>query len=85
LLDLLAELHDGELSIEFENWRAADQRYYVADTTKFGALTGWRQTVGVQEGVKRLYEWLVASNQHFPAAPVGISEIAAVKTAGKIQ
>ena len=85
LLDLLAELHEGELSIEFEDWRAADQRYYVADTTKFGSLTGWQPQVGVHEGVKRLYEWLAASNQHFPAAPVGVGQIAAVRTAGKIQ
>ncbi|HVF23906.1 MAG TPA: NAD-dependent epimerase/dehydratase family protein, partial [Pyrinomonadaceae bacterium] len=36
LLDLLSELHGGELSVHFEDWRAADQRYYVADTNKFG-------------------------------------------------
>jgi CDP-paratose 2-epimerase len=57
LLDLLAELHGGELSVRFEDWRAADQRYYVADTSKFSGLTGWQPRVGVHEGVRRLYEW----------------------------
>ena len=85
LLDLLAELHGGELSIEFESWRAADQRYYVADTNKFAALTGWNANVGVREGVRRLYEWLMASGQYFPAVPVGVSEAVRAVQAGKLQ
>lgn len=58
LLDLLTELHGGDLIVRFEDWRAADQRYYVADTSKFGGLTGWQPRVGVREGVRRLYEWI---------------------------
>ena len=64
LLDLLAELYRGELSICFEDWRAADQRYYVTDTSKFSELTGWKPRVGVNEGIKRLYEWILAENPH---------------------
>ncbi len=52
LLDLVAELHGGDVSVRFEDWRAADQRYYVADTSKFGGLTGWQPRVGVREGVQ---------------------------------
>ena len=74
LLDLITELHGGEISIEFESWRAADQRYYVADTSKFAAVTGWKPKVGVREGVRRLYEWLLASGQYYTAVPVGMSE-----------
>ncbi|HKS10001.1 MAG TPA: NAD-dependent epimerase/dehydratase family protein [Pyrinomonadaceae bacterium] len=84
LLDLITELHGGELSIEFESWRAADQRYYVADTSKFAALTGWNAKVGVRDGVKRLYEWLMASGQYFPAVPVGVSEAVRTVQAGKL-
>lgn len=84
LLDLIAELHGGELSIEFESWRAADQRYYVADTSKFGAMTGWQPRVGVREGVRRLYEWLMASGQYYPAVPVGVSEAVGTVEAGKV-
>ena len=65
LLDLLAGLHGGDLSIAFEDWRAADQRYYVTDTTKFSELTGWEPRVGLNEGVKRLYEWILAESPHF--------------------
>lgn len=84
LLDLITELHGGELSIEFESWRAADQRYYVADTSKFSAMTGWKPKVGVREGVKRLYEWLMASEQYIPAVPVGLSQALRAVEAGKV-
>jgi CDP-paratose 2-epimerase len=85
LLDLLAELHGGDVSVRFENWRAADQRYYVADTSKFNGLTGWAPRVPVHEGVRRLYEWLRTGDAQFRGAPVRVanlppvSRIAAVK------
>ena len=84
LLDLLTELHGGEIPIEFDDWRAADQRYYVADTNKFGGLTGWKPKVGVQEGVRRLYEWLAAGSPQFHAAPVPVREVARAVEAGKV-
>jgi len=83
LLDLIAELHGGEVSIHFENWRAADQRYYVANTDKFSAFTGWKPKVGVREGVRRLYDWLVASNHHF-VAPVELRQVARTVEVGKV-
>ena len=68
LLDLLGGLHKGDLTISFEDWRAADQRYYVTDTRKFSDLTGWKPRVGVNEGIKRLYDWIMAENEHFLCA-----------------
>jgi CDP-paratose 2-epimerase len=81
LLDLLAELHGGDLSVHFEKWRAADQRYYVADTSKFSGLTGWHPEVGVNEGVRRLYEWIQASNIHLAADHVRVNNFASAGTA----
>src|SRR5215204_6338178 len=71
LLDLLAELHSGDVSVRFEDWRAADQRYYVADTSKFSGLTGWRPGVPVHEGVRRLYEWIRTGEDQFSTDAVG--------------
>jgi len=79
LLDLLAELHGGELSVRFEDWRAADQRYYVADTSKFSGLTGWQPRVGVHEGVRRLYEWIKTGDEHFTADPVSVTNVTNVR------
>jgi CDP-paratose 2-epimerase len=58
LLGFISELR-GELpNVRFAARRPADQQYYVSDTRKFSAATGWTQKVGVHEGVTRLYEWL---------------------------
>src|SRR5699024_10190568 len=38
--------------------RAGDQRYYIADTRKLKAATGWRATVAWREGLDRLHHWL---------------------------
>jgi CDP-paratose 2-epimerase len=66
LLDLIRELNAGECAIRFEPWRAADQRYYVSDTSKFRSVTGWKPHVKVSEGVRRLYQWLISENGASP-------------------
>ena len=58
LLDLIEELNGAKPPAQFENWRSADQRYYVSDIRKFGAATGWKPKVPVKEGIARLYQWL---------------------------
>src|ERR1041384_6302524 len=65
LLDLLTALNGGDLIVRFEDWRAADQRYYVADTSKFSGLTGWPPPSGMREGVRRLHEWIKTGSDHF--------------------
>jgi CDP-paratose 2-epimerase len=62
LLDLIGDVTGERPLVHTEPWRTADQRYYVSDTTKFRAATGWSPRVGVREGVTMLLEWLVASD-----------------------
>jgi len=80
LLDLLAELHGGDLSVRFEDWRAADQRYYVANTSKFSGLTGWQPRVGVNEGIRRLYEWIKTGDDQLSEEPVRVANLPGVRT-----
>lgn len=58
LLDVIEELVGHRPEVRFEDWRAGDQRYYVSDTRKFQAATGWAPRVGVKEGVTLLHAWL---------------------------
>lgn len=58
LLDLIGDLHGKRPEVRFDEWRSADQQYYVSDTRRFSAATEWTQQVGVSDGVRRLYEWL---------------------------
>jgi CDP-paratose 2-epimerase len=59
LLNLIEKLHGDSPDVAMQEWRTGDQRYYVSDTRRFQQATGWHPRVGVEEGVRRLYEWLV--------------------------
>jgi CDP-paratose 2-epimerase len=72
LLALLAEIHGAPVAHNFAEWRRGDQRYYVSDTHKFEAATGWSAQVPMQEGLLRLYQWLEAVHRARASAPVGL-------------
>jgi len=44
--------------VEYESWREGDQRYYVSDTHKFHAATGWQPRTTLDVGVSALYDSL---------------------------
>lgn len=58
LIELIGALQGATPRLEFRDWRLGDQRYYVSDTGRFEAATGWSRRVGVGDGVRRLYDWL---------------------------
>ena len=58
LLDLIQDLEGRVPEVPMGAWRTGDQPYYVSDTSAFTAATGWRPTVDVHEGVRRLHQWL---------------------------
>jgi len=62
LLDTLGSMLGESLRPEFGDWRPGDQRIYVSDVSKLNQLLGWRPTVGVDEGVRRLAEWIAESD-----------------------
>lgn len=59
LLDMIERLCGKKPKLDFRPWRPGDQRYYVSDTRKFKAATGWAPKVSAREGVERLYHWLL--------------------------
>jgi CDP-paratose 2-epimerase len=59
LLDLVEELNGIKPCTAFEPSRPGDQCYYVSDTSRFQAATGWRPQIDVRSGVERLYRWLL--------------------------
>ncbi len=61
LIQLIETLRGEPVTTHFEDWRLADQRYYVSDTRKFQSATGWSPRFRVEEGVQALYEWLAES------------------------
>ena len=57
VIDLLEQLGAPPVVRHAEE-RPGDQRYYVADTSRFAAATGWRPQVEAREGIRRLHDWL---------------------------
>lgn len=58
LLNEIAAL-DGRLPrVLREDWRGADQRWFVADTRRFAAASGWHPRVQARDGIGRLFHWL---------------------------
>jgi CDP-paratose 2-epimerase len=58
LLDHIATLLGREVDVEFAEWRAGDQRYFVADTRAAERELGLSAKVPWREGVARLARWL---------------------------
>jgi nucleoside-diphosphate-sugar epimerase len=59
-LELLAQLRSlvgGPVTIEWGPERLADQRWYVADTSKIRKTLGWSPTTTIRDGLKALYRW----------------------------
>jgi CDP-paratose 2-epimerase len=71
LIGALEKLLERPVHHALAPWRAADQRYYVSDSRRFAAATGWTPRVGIAEGLARLHRWLLASQCAEPVAPVG--------------
>ncbi|HEX2494257.1 MAG TPA: SDR family NAD(P)-dependent oxidoreductase [Steroidobacter sp.] len=57
LIRRIEQLTGRVMRLRYDAWRVGDQRYYVSDTTRFTAATGWRPTVGIDQGLEALCAW----------------------------
>jgi CDP-paratose 2-epimerase len=62
---MLEQLVGHEIAVRHADWRPGDQRIFVADIVKAERELGWKPKVGKEEGVRRLYEWVVAHRMVF--------------------
>jgi CDP-paratose 2-epimerase len=60
LIEQLQLLTRDKIEIEWGEERVADQKWYVANTSKIRDRLGWAPQVSVREGLQRLHEWYVA-------------------------
>jgi len=73
VLELVEDLTGRRPAVEQREWRQGDQRWYVSDTRRFRAVTGWRPRVSPSEGVAALCAWL---SEERALAPVTAAEAA---------
>ncbi len=70
LRELLAHMSDllgREIDVRYSDWRAGDQRYFVADTRAARAALDLSPAVPWREGVANLAEWLSEARGLAPA------------------
>ena len=60
LIAYIEEVVGRPVDLRFADWRAGDQRYFVADTRAAVAALGLKPRRGWREGVAALAEWLAA-------------------------
>ncbi len=62
---LLEGLIGHPIHVARRAWRPGDQRIYVSDIRKAARELDWQPRVQVEEGVERLYEWVVRNRLLF--------------------
>ena len=63
LLAHMAELVGHDIELTWSDWRAGDQRYFVADTRAVDAALGLGPKVAWRDGVAQLTRWLAAERR----------------------
>ena len=59
----LEQFAGRRLSASVDTWRPGDQPVYVSDTRNAARDFGWQPQVGVDEGLRRLWEWALQLNK----------------------
>ena len=67
LLDHIGTLIGRDPQVGFSDWRAGDQRYFVADTRLLDETLGLPKRVAWRDGVERLAAWLTEQRASAPA------------------
>jgi CDP-paratose 2-epimerase len=74
LVAYIGDMQGARPTLRFAAPRTGDQRYYVSDTRKFQAATGWAPRVAVAQGLRELSRWL--QEHRLPGKREGASRVA---------
>jgi CDP-paratose 2-epimerase len=55
---ILERLLGHKLEVARGDWRPGDQRVFYADISKAERELGWKPRIGVEEGIRRLFDWV---------------------------
>jgi CDP-paratose 2-epimerase len=72
LLELIGFLRDRcgvALRYKHGDWRPGDQKVFVADIARAERMLDWRPTIGKEQGVTRLFEWVRDNRALFEGKP----------------
>lgn len=55
---ILEHLFGRKIKVKFSDWRPGDQKVYVSDIRLVEKELGWKPKVAIEEGIRKLYEWV---------------------------
>lgn len=76
LVDRIRGLTGRAPTVNFEQTRVGDQRYYVSDVARFKDATGWVPATSLAQGLPQLLRFLARSSSELRPAPDGESRAA---------
>ena len=62
---ILEGLFGRKIKVKFSNWRPGDQKVYVSDIRLVEKELGWAPSVSVEDGVRKLYYWVLENRELF--------------------
>jgi CDP-paratose 2-epimerase len=62
---ILERLFGKKIEVGRGDWRPGDQRVFYADIHKAEQELGWKPKIGVEEGISRLYHWVLENRELF--------------------
>ncbi len=62
---ILEKLLGHPIQAKWGDWRPGDQKVFVSDIRKAKQELDWEPKIGVEEGIRRLYDWVVANKNLF--------------------
>ena len=62
---MLEKLLRKKIEVERADWRPGDQRVFYADFSKAKNELGWSPKIGVEEGIRKLFEWVMKNKTLF--------------------
>jgi CDP-paratose 2-epimerase len=68
LVDAIARLRGRAPAVSFAAWRPGDQPWYVSDVSALASAIQWRPRVRLDDGLRRLHQWLCARFAGTPPA-----------------
>jgi CDP-paratose 2-epimerase len=83
LLAEIGRLTGREPDVSFADWRAGDQRYFIADTRAAEAVLGLGPKVPWRTGVARLAEWLAGEMELAPDSARAVAERPVARAAAR--
>lgn len=64
-LEKLEKLMGKKIKVTFSDWRPSDQKVYISDISKIKEKLDWTPKTSIDEGIKRLIEWVKENESYF--------------------